>query len=143
MRRTPCRAWSPALAGPVLLDETSCPLWFAERLEAAGTQIVWGRDPACCPKARKNAAELDGMRAAHLRDGAVMARFLHWLDTALAAGERLTEIDIATRLEEMRAETGKLLDISFDTIAGAGPNAALPHYRVNRELEPGAASRAS
>ena len=130
-----------ALEGPVLLDETTAPLWFAERLDAAGTKIVWGRDPVTLPKARKNPAELDGMRAAHARDGAVMVRFLHWLDSALAAGERLTEIAIAQRLEEMRAATGKLLDISFDTIAGAGPNAALPHYRVNRDsnrvLEPG------
>ncbi len=81
------------------------------------------------------------MHAAHLRDGAVMVRFLHWLDGALAAGEALTEIGIATRLERMRAETGKLHDIAFDTIAGAGPNAALPHYRVNRAsnrtLQPG------
>ncbi len=130
-----------ALEGPVLLDETSAPLWLAERLEAAGTKIVWGRDPVTLPKARKNAAELDGMRAAHRRDGAVMVRFLHWLDSALADGERLTEIAVATKLEEMRAATGRLLDISFDTIAGAGPNAALPHYRVNRDsnrvLEPG------
>lgn len=122
-----------ALTGPVLLDRTSCPLWFAERLEAAGCAIIWGDDPVTLPKARKNAAELAGMRAAHLRDGAVMARFLHWFDAAIAAGAHLTEIDIATRLEEMRADTGRLLDISFDTIAGAGPNAALPHYRVNRE----------
>jgi Xaa-Pro aminopeptidase len=121
-----------ALTGPVLLDETSCPLWFAERLEAAGTEVVWGRDPCLLPKARKNAAELAGMRAAHLRDGAVVAGFLHWLDGAVAAGETLTEIDLAARLEQMRAATGKLNDISFDTIAGIGPNAALPHYRVNR-----------
>ena len=130
-----------ALEGPVLLDENTAPLWFAEKLEAAGTAVVWGRDPVVLPKAHKNAAELEGMRAAHLRDGAVMARFLHWFDTAVAAGERLTEIGIATKLEEMRAATGRLLDISFDTIAGAGPNAALPHYRVNRAsnrvLEPG------
>lgn len=129
------------LEGPVLLDENTAPLWFAERLEAAGTEVVWGRDPVTLPKARKNASELEGMRAAHLRDGTVMVRFLHWLDSAVQTGERLTEIDIATRLEEMRAATGRLLDISFDTIAGAGPNAALPHYRVNRNsnrvLQPG------
>ena len=120
------------LQGPVLLDETSCPLWFAERLADAGAEVIWGRDPCLLPKARKNAAELAGMHAAHRRDGAVMARFLHWLDTAVASGETLTEIDIATRLERMRADTGALHDISFDTIAGIGPNAALPHYRVNR-----------
>ncbi|HLS18878.1 MAG TPA: aminopeptidase P family protein [Paracoccaceae bacterium] len=121
------------LQGPVLLDKTSCPLWFAERLEAAGTEIIWGADPVMRAKMRKNAAELAGMRAAHLRDGAVMARFLHWFDTEIATGRTLTEIGIAERLEVMRRATGRLLDISFDTISAAGPNAALPHYRVNRD----------
>lgn len=123
------------LKGPVLLDRTSCPLWFAERLEAAGTEIIWGNDPVMRAKMQKNAAELDAMRAAHLRDGAVMARFLHWFDSATAAGEALSEIRIAKTLEAMRAATGRLIDISFDTISAAGPNAALPHYRVNRESD--------
>ncbi|MEL6999943.1 MAG: M24 family metallopeptidase [Pseudomonadota bacterium] len=121
------------LGGPVLLDRTSCPLWFAERLSANATQIKWGRDPCILPKAQKNEAELDGMRMAHLRDGAAMAKFLCWVDQALEAGETLTEIDIATKLEEIRAEAGDLHDISFETICGTGPNGALPHYRVNRE----------
>lgn len=120
------------LKGPVLLDRASCPLWFAERLESAGTEILWGAEPVMRAKMQKNAAELAGMRAAHLRDGAVMARFLHWFDTAFAAGEELTEISIAETLEAMRKATGRLLDISFDTISAAGPNGALPHYRVDR-----------
>ncbi len=121
------------LEGPVLLDKTSCPLWFFERLEASGTTVEWGRDPCILPKAQKNDAELQGMRNAHLRDGAAMATFLHWLDTAVAAGETLTEIDIASKLEEIRAADGDLDDISFETICGSGPNGAIVHYRVNRE----------
>ena len=121
------------LEGTVLLDKATCPLWFAEQLEARGTAIEWSSDPCVLPKAQKNEAELDGMRMAHLRDGAAMATFLHWLDTALAAGETLTEIDIAMKLEEIRSEGDDLLDISFETICGIGPNGALPHYRVNRE----------
>ena len=120
------------LEGPVLLDKATCPLWFAEQLDANGTQITWDRDPCILPKAQKNQAELDGMRNAHLRDGAAMVTFLHWLDTAIAAGETLTEIDIAQKLESIRATGGDLNDISFETISGIGPNAALPHYRVNR-----------
>ena len=130
-----------AADGPVLLDERTCPLWFVEQLEKAGTKIVWGRDPCILPKATKNGAELDGTRVAHVRDGAAMVRFLHWFDTTLAAGETLTEIDVAKRLEAFRAETGVLEDISFDTIAGSGPNGAIVHYRVNsqtnRTLVPG------
>ncbi|MEM9060831.1 MAG: M24 family metallopeptidase [Pseudomonadota bacterium] len=121
------------LSGSVLLDRNTCPLWFAERLAAASTEMIWGRDPCILPKAQKNSAELDGMRMAHLRDGAAMVTFLCWVDQALASGETLTEIDIAMRLEEIRAEGGDLHDISFETICGSGPNGALPHYRVNRE----------
>ncbi len=58
-----------------------------------------------------------------------MARFLRWLDAEAPKG-RLTEITAAIALEVFRLETGALKDISFDTISAAGPNAALPHYRV-------------
>lgn len=130
-----------AAPGPVLLDKTTCPLWFQERLAAANRDIVWGRDPCVLPKAIKNTTEQDGMRAAHLRDGAAMVRFLHWLDRALAAGQTLTEIDIVTSLETIRTAPGDLNDISFETICGTGPNGAIVHYRVsrasNRTLVPG------
>jgi Xaa-Pro aminopeptidase len=81
------------------------------------------------PKAQKTEAEIKATRAAHLRDGAAVCEFLTWFD-AQAPGT-LTEIDVVTRLEACRAETGQLRDISFDTIAGSGPNGALPHYRVS------------
>jgi Xaa-Pro aminopeptidase len=74
----------------VLLDRATCPLWVANRLEAASAALEWGEDPCLKPKALKNAAELAGMRAAHRRDGAAMARFLHWLEQAVARGDTLT-----------------------------------------------------
>ncbi|WP_010141205.1 aminopeptidase P family protein [Oceanicola sp. S124] len=115
--------------GPIRLDRGSCPLWVEARL--AGAAIRWGEDPCILPKARKNAAELAGMRAAHLRDATAICRFLAWFDAA--AQTSLTEIDLVTRLEIMRRETNQLMEISFDTIAGAGPHGALPHYRVSTE----------
>ncbi len=117
----------------VLLDQATCPLWAANRLEAASATLEWGEDPCLKPKALKNAAELAGMRAAHRRDGVAMVRFLHWLDRAVARGDVLTEIDVVTALERFRADTGKLMDASFDTICGSGPNGAIVHYRVSRE----------
>jgi len=101
--------------------------------------VIEAQDPCALPKACKTSAELDGARAAHLRDGAAMARFLSWLD-AQPPGS-LTEIDIVKRLEAERMATGALRDISFDTISGAGPNGAIVHYRVteatNRRVDPG------
>ncbi len=116
-----------ALNGTVRINPASVPERVYGILVEAGCEIALADDPIRLPKARKNEAEIAGMRAAHLTDGAVMAQFLAWLDGVAPGG--LTEIDIATRLEGMRVAAG-ILDISFDTISGVGPHAALPHYRV-------------
>jgi Xaa-Pro aminopeptidase len=94
--------------------------------------VVWGDDPCRLPKACKNAAEVAGMRVAHLRDGAAVTEFLAWLADAAPKGG-LTEIDVVTALEGYRRATNVLHDISFDTICGAGPNGAIMHYRVTHE----------
>lgn len=124
----------------VLLDRRSSPLAVAQALLLADAAIVWGDDPCVMPKAIKNLAEIDGARAAHLRDAAAMARFLAWLDREAPSGA-LTEIAIAKRLEAERRATNALMDISFDTIAGAGPDGAIVHYCVtgstDRTLSPG------
>jgi len=48
---------------------------------------------------------------------------------------------VVRKLEAFREATGALKDLSFDTIAGAGPNGAIVHYRpverLNRRLESG------
>jgi len=85
-------------------------------------------EPCLLPKARKTAVEIAGARAAHLRDGAAMVRFLAWLETH--GGSGLTEIDVVKQLESFRRDTNQLRDISFETICGAGPNGAIVHYRV-------------
>lgn len=120
------------LAGPVMIDPRSIPQAVATALDDAGIARIEGGDPCLLPKAQKNAAELAGMRKAHLRDGAAMANFLAWVAREAPKGD-LTEISVVETLESFRRDTGKLLEISFDTIAGAGPNGALNHYRVTTE----------
>ncbi len=118
-----------ALSGRrVLVDPAVSSAWFFERLQAAGAQVVRGQDPCAVPRAAKNAVEIEGSRQAHIRDGAALSRFLHWVDTV--AQETLPdEREVVETLERFREETGALKDLSFDTIAGAGPNGALPHYK--------------
>ena len=124
----------------VSVDPDVASAWFFDQLEQAGATPVRQRDPVALPKACKNEAELAGSAAAHIRDGVALTRFLHWLDTDAQSGE-ITEIDAAIKLEEFREDLGGLNDLSFPTISGAGPNGALPHYRVstasNRKLERG------
>lgn len=112
----------------VRLDPETAPIRFAQALEAEGAKFVPGADPCVLSKAIKNAAEIKGARAAHLRDGVAMARFLAWIDEVGDSG-RIDEIAAAIRLEDCRRESGQLKDISFDTISAAGPNGAIVHYR--------------
>lgn len=129
-----------AAKAKVRLDATTAASALATLITQAGGTPDAGTDPIALMKARKNAAELNGTRAAHLRDGAAMTSYLSWLAREAPKGD-LTEIDAVAALEAERLRTGLLKDVSFTTIAGAGPNAALPHYRVseatNRRLEPG------
>ncbi|MFT5431258.1 MAG: Xaa-Pro aminopeptidase [Myxococcota bacterium] len=113
--------------------------WLRLRLEAAGATVLDGLDPCALPKARKNDVELAGTREAHRRDGAALTRFLAWMAEVGPTGT-VTEMQAADKLEAYRRETGKLLDLSFDTISGAGSNGAIVHYRVteatDRAIEP-------
>ncbi len=124
----------------VIADPASASVWVFQRLEAAGARVKRQADPVALPKACKNAAEVEGARQAHIRDGAAIVRFLHWLDTEAQSGE-VDEIQAAVRLEDLRRTNHEFRDLSFETISGAGPNGALPHYRVNtdtvRKLERG------
>src|SRR3546814_3118035 len=53
----------------------------------------------------------------------------------------LDELGAAAKLRAFRDANGALRDLSFDTISAAGPNGALPHYKVdettNRAVEAG------
>lgn len=118
------------LEGPVLIHAKTCPVMVADHL---GDKVQKGEEPCALPKACKNAAEIKGSAAAHLRDGAAVVEVLAWLD-AQEPGQ-LTETQVVTRLEAERRKDNTLQDISFETIAGTGPNGAIMHYRVTEETD--------
>ncbi|HKM87762.1 MAG TPA: aminopeptidase P family protein [Xanthobacteraceae bacterium] len=124
----------------VRLDPSICPEAIARLIVDNGGEIVRGSDPIASMKAVKNAVEIAGARAAQRRDGVAVTRFLAWFDREAKRGG-LTEIDAIQAMESFRRETGLLKDVSFPTIAGAGPDGAIVHYRVtrksNRRIAPG------
>jgi Xaa-Pro aminopeptidase len=124
----------------VRLDQATAAHAISQAIAANGGKVSRGPDPIAVMKAVKNAAEIAGSRAAHRRDGAAVANFLAWFDREAPQG-RLTEIDAVEALETFRRDTGLLRDVSFPTIAGAGPDGAIVHYRVtrktNRKILPG------
>ena len=118
----------------ILFDSATAPAKLVETLRAAGGKPRVNDDPAALPKAIKNKAELEGARAAHIRDGAALTRFLAWFAEAARKGG-LTEISAAEALETFRRENGDLRDISFPTISAFREHAAIPHYRVTEKSD--------
>jgi Xaa-Pro aminopeptidase len=121
-----------ALTGKVRVDKATAALWISNRLARAGVEIDYAPDPCALPKACKNKVEIEGARRAHLRDGIAMAELLAWLD-GLGPTPEISEIDVVTKLEGLRARSNLLVDISFETICGTGPNGAINHYRVTED----------
>ena len=118
----------------VAFDSATAPEKLVALYREAGGAAELVADPVALMKARKNAAELRGSRAAHLRDGAAMVEFLAWFAVEAPKGG-LTEISAAQALETFRRATGRLAEISFPTISAFGPHAALPHYRVTEQSD--------
>ena len=124
----------------VVVDPERAVAAIFEALEKAGAKILALRDPTILPKAIKNPAEIAGQKAAQERDGAVISKFLHWIDEQAPKGD-VDELKASDHLEALRRENPELRDLSFDSISGAGPNGAIVHYKssekTNRKLEKG------
>jgi Xaa-Pro aminopeptidase len=124
----------------VVVDPERAVAAIFEALEKAGAKVLPMRDPVVLPKAIKNPVEIAGQKAAQTRDGAVIARFLRWVDEEAPKGT-VDELKASDHLESLRRENPELRDLSFDSISGAGPNGAIVHYKssekTNRKLEKG------
>ncbi len=124
----------------ILVDPAGSSSFMFETLAKAGANILRTMDPIALPKARKSKAEIAGTTTAHIRDGAAVTNFLHWL-TKEAQDGSVDEIIAAQKLESFRERSGLLKDLSFESISGAGSNGAIVHYRVStattKKLEPG------
>lgn len=97
-------------------------------------KVCSGVSPIASMKAVKNKVEQDGFRAAMLRDGVAVVKFLAWLKSAVEAGGQ-TEISLDDRLTALRAEQPKFKGISFDTIVGYEAHGAVVHYEATPETD--------
>lgn len=121
----------------VIVDSATSNAWFTLVLQNSGVEIIDDADPCLLPKAAKNATEVAGMKACHVRDGAAMAKFLAWLDNEVANQRLHDEGFLSDRLQAFREEDASLADLSFDTISAAGSNAAMCHYNHINQATPG------
>ena len=115
----------------VLLDHTTAPCACELLLEKNGAQVVAGQDPCIVPKAQKNITEIQGAIEAHFQDGLALTSFLAWLDLQRRNQESVTELHASDYLLKQRMKRPGFKEMSFETIAGSGPNGAIVHYRAN------------
>jgi len=117
---------------PVWLDFKRSPVWFRQKLEEAGTNVIDCKDPCIDIRACKTPEEQQAMRRAHIRDGVAVSRFLKWISEIEAHGNQ-SELSVEDKLESYRAMAEEYREPSFDTIAGFGPHGAIVHYRATEE----------
>ena len=114
------------------LDEGSTPFHFKNICKNKKLAIKHLENPCLYPKAIKNIVELDGARAANLRDGVSVTKFLFWLKNTMIIKDT-NELKASAYLLNLRKNNNLFYSLSFDTISAFGSHAALPHYRVNKD----------
>ena len=115
----------------VQIDPTVTSQYIVDQLTGADAIIVRAADPCLLPKAIKNETEINGTRQAHIRDGAAVAKFLHWLSDNAMSGN-VDELKAESKLRSFRETGQNFRDLSFNTISGAGSNGAIVHYRASK-----------
>lgn len=103
------------------------------------TELIDAVNPEQLLKAVKNPTEVENIKAAHIKDGVAVTKFMYWLKHTIGT-QTITEMDAAKKINQLRSEQEHYIDISFDTIAAYGENAAMMHYEAdescNAILEP-------
>lgn len=123
-----------AVEGAVWLDTTRANLALSDAVPSH--HLVDAQNPVTPMKAAKNEAELEGMREAHVVDGAAMAEFMAWLEVEIQSKKRsVSEVEIDEVLTGCRAKQKGFIECSFPTIAGVGANGAIIHYRAQADTD--------
>ncbi len=121
-----------AKSAKVWIDPATCSQWVAGVLKAKGAELIGQTGPVPAWKAIKNTAEINGMRAAHLRDGVALVKLLHWLEKNVELGDA-SEMTVVEKIRAFRASNDEFIGSSFDTISAYADHGAIVHYRVSEE----------
>ena len=113
-----------------IIDDKSCSIFY-ENLINSKFKIVNREDPSYLLKAIKNETEINNMVKAHILDGVALTKFIYWIKKINK--NKITEVEAAKKLEGFRKMNKNFLYPSFDTIAGAGKNGAIVHYRADKK----------
>jgi Xaa-Pro aminopeptidase len=113
-----------------IIDNRSCSVFY-ENIIKSKFKIIKREDPTYLLKAIKNNTEIDNMISSHIIDGVALTKFIYWIKKVNK--KKITEVDAQIKLEKFRKKNNRYLYPSFETIAGAGGNGAIVHYRAKKE----------
>ena len=116
--------------GKILIDPKTCSLFF-EHIIKTKFKISMNGDPIYLMKSIKNKMEIKNMVHSHILDGLALTKFIYWIKEVNK--KRITEFEAQNKLEEFRKKNSNYLYPSFNTIAGAGGNGAIIHYRATKK----------
>lgn len=106
---------------------------FMSSLETA-KRILKEVSPLELMKAVKSENEQEGMRKAHILDGAAMVKFIYWLKKNVGK-EKITELSASEKLLEFRKAQEGFVEPSFESIVAYGAHAAICHYSPTEESD--------
>lgn len=115
----------------VLIDKNKVNYKLYQSITGEGI-IKNQRNPLETLKCIKNPIEIKATLNAHRKDGIAMVKFLKWLKENVGA-EKITELDVADKLLELRSSQEGYISLSFDTIAGYQENGAIVHYTATED----------
>ncbi len=113
-----------------IIDQNSCSIYYEDIIKSK-FKIIKREDPTYYLKSIKNKTEINNMKKAHILDGVALTKFIYWIKNTNK--KEITEVDAQNKLEKFRRMNRSFLYPSFDTIAGAGKNGAIVHYRAKKE----------
>ena len=113
-----------------IIDALSCSI-LNEKIIKAHFKIIDKVDPCYKLKSIKNTVEIKNTIKAHIEDGLALTKFIYWIKKVNK--KKITEMEAKNKLQKFRKLSKNYLFPSFDTIAGAGSNGAIVHYRVSNE----------
>ena len=113
-----------------IIDNKSCSIYY-ENIIRSKFKVTKKEDPTYLLKAIKNKTEIQNMINAHIIDGAALTKFIYWIKNINK--KKINEVQAQNKLETFRRLNENYLYPSFDTIAGAGKNGAIVHYRAKKQ----------
>ena len=113
--------------GSFIIDDKTCSIFY-ENIIKKKFKILKVNDPIYKLKSIKNTYEINHMIEAHKKDGLALTKFIYWIKNINK--KTITEVDAQNKLEKFRRLSEDYLFPSFNTIAGAGSNGAIVHYRA-------------